>query len=177
MRMNNCRRAVLALAACAAGLSLAACSGGPAATGAPAGTGTSASASGSAGSQASAGTASGSGGSGGTVSVAGSVGAFPVPSGAKVLEKIVERKETLIMLGSVSPRRVSAFYASALPAAGYTITANTPATASKTTQLAIKFTGHGYKGIVYVADNVNGTGADLGSSAGGSLLEIALTRQ
>jgi len=96
--MNHFRTAVLAAAACTAGISLAACSVTTAAS--PASSPASA---------------------GSTVSVSGPVGRFPIPQGAQVIDDSADNGHYSIVFGSVSPAEVSSFYATALPRAGYTI--------------------------------------------------------
>jgi hypothetical protein len=165
--MYRYRSAALALAACAAGLSLAACSAGI--TTAPPAPGPTSSR------PATSATASSNlDSSGGTVSVGGSIGNFPIPSGAKVVEKINIDKQIEIVIGSVSPQKASSFYASALPQAGYKVTLNGLSSSGNSTALGIQFTGHGYKGIISAASNV--PGASL-PSTGKDFLAILLTKQ
>lgn len=165
--MNICRCAALTAVTCAAALSLAACSAGITSTSqaAPSPSQTpsrSATASPSA--------------SGSTVSVGGSLGSFPIPAHAKVVENITEGGQTVILLGSVSPSEVSSFYASALPRAGYKITMNTLATMNNNTGAAIEFTGHGYKGTISAESNIATTGVSVGGLNGKNFVGITLTK-
>ncbi len=107
--MNIYRYSALAVVTCAAALSLTACSAGITSTSQAA---PSPSQTPSRSATASPAT------SGNTVSVGGSLGSFPIPAHAKVVENITESGQTVIILGSVSPSEVSSFYASALPRAG-----------------------------------------------------------
>jgi len=155
--MNRYRSAAAALAACAASLSLAACAAGtttasttttsPAAPGsssaaASASSSTSTSASASASASASLALASR------TITVAGNVGSFPVPAGANVAENIASSQETVIIFDTITPARVSSFYAQALPQDGYTITTNSVVSQSDDTAAIIQFTGHGFAGNI-----------------------------
>ena len=117
--MNNYRSAALALAACAASLTATACTAGistvtPHATSA-ATPSHSASVARSSSSEARVGR---------MISVSGSVGSFPVPAGAKVAENIADGQESIVIFSSITPAKVSSFYATALPQAGYTISGN-----------------------------------------------------
>jgi hypothetical protein len=176
--MITYRSAALAVAACAFALPLAACSAGVTSAGSTTAstTGTSTTGSTPTGSPSphASSTAAGSLAAGSTISVAG-YGSFPAPAGAQVLENIKDGKETVVFLGSVTPAKAATFYASALPRDGYTIIFNEMTNQKKTTEHGIQFTGHGYKGTIVAASNVNGTGgADLGS--GNNLVEIVLSR-
>lgn len=146
--MNGHRSAALALVAGVAALSAAACSAGitvagPAATGPPA-------------------ASSPVSGVGTTVSVGGTIGRFPVPPGATVVENGVDNKKIVIILGSVAPAEVSRFYTSALPQYGYRITTNTMASLGSKTGAEIEFTGHGYKGTIGAVSDLASPGADPG---------------
>jgi hypothetical protein len=52
------------------------------------------------------------------------IGSFPVPPGTHLVADQTCNNGVVIKLDSVAPARVSAFYASALPRAGYKITDN-----------------------------------------------------
>jgi hypothetical protein len=160
-----CRAAALA-AVCVAGLSLAACSGGITTPGAapssPASSPTAAPASASAttppasGSTGTTGVTSPAAGSGGgTVSVGGSLGTFPIPSGATVVDNGTDGANIEIVLTGVTPQEVSAFYTATLPSAGYTITENSSASDATVSGLTIKFTGHGYEGDIGAASGIS----------------------
>jgi ABC-type phosphate transport system substrate-binding protein len=142
--MNKYRSTALALACCAASVSVAACTAGittasSPTTSAPAPT-QSASVPAAASSRAP---------SGRMIKVTGSVGSFPVPAGAKVTENIaIDQKDTVVAFGSVTPANVSSFYATALPRAGYTISGNSVVNQSGGTVAFIFFSGHGYKGDI-----------------------------
>ena len=147
--MNKYRYAVAALTACAASLSLAACTAGNTTastiTTSPAAPGSSsASSPSSAPSSASASPAL----AGRTIKVAGDVGSFPVPAGANVAENIASSQETVIIFDKITPARVSGFYARALPQDGYTITTNSVVSQSGSTAAIIQFTGHGFSGNI-----------------------------
>src|SRR5579872_6618234 len=121
--MNAFRSTVMAAAACAAGLSLAACNAaistaGPAS---PAGgqTSSSSASSSSSSARAAAQTTPGCSDSGGIVTLSAPVGSFPVPPGAQVVEDVSGGKFTGIVLSSVTPSQMSAFYTSTLPRDGY----------------------------------------------------------
>jgi ABC-type phosphate transport system substrate-binding protein len=138
------RNAGAALAACAASLSLVACSAGitSASTATTAATASSSSSHG-----ATASSTSSSAPAGRMLSVSGKVSSFPVPAGAKVAENVSFNKDISIMFSKVTLAEVASFYAQALPQAGYTITSNSSASGSGGVVL-IQFTGHGYKGGV-----------------------------
>ena len=141
--MNKYRSAALALAACAASLTATACTAGittvaPPATSAAAPS-HSASVARSSSSEARAGR---------MISVSGSVGSFPVPAGAKVAENIADGQESIVIFSSITPAKVSSFYATALPQAGYTISGNSLVTQGGGTVAFILFSGHGYKGNI-----------------------------
>src|SRR6266567_1304359 len=148
--MNHYRTAVLAAAACAAGISLAACSA--ASTASPASSPASA---------------------GSTVSVSGPIGRFPVPTGAQVIDDGTENGHYDIVFGSVSPSVVSRFYTTALPRAGYTITSNSSAAGDSFSGTGIWFTGHGYNGQIGALSSFHISGI----SFGGNIVEITLTPQ
>jgi hypothetical protein len=148
--MNHYRTAVLAAAACAAGISLAACSvtttASPASSPAPTGS---------------------------TVSVSGPIGRFPVPPGAQVIDDGTDNGHYDIVFGSVSPSEVSSFYTTALPRAGYTIISNSSATGDSFSGTGIWFTSHGYSGQIGALSSFHIPGISLG----GNTVEITLTPQ
>jgi hypothetical protein len=149
--MTMYRLAAAALTACAASLSLAACTAGTTttstATTSPAATSRSAAAA----------PSSASALASRMLKVSGEVGSFPVPAGAKVVQNIGTSQETIVIFGTVTPAKVSSFYA-ALPRAGYTVTANSVITQSGNTVAYIQFTGHGVKG------NIDGLAKDTDST-------------
>jgi hypothetical protein len=163
-----CRAAALA-AVCVTGLSLAACSGGistpSAASSSPASSPTTAPSSASATTPPTSGATGTSGatspgtgsGSSGTVSVGGSLGTFPIPPGAQVVENVDNSDgQDAIELSGVQPSDLSSFYSTALPQDGYTITSNDVASSGILTGAGIEFTGHGYKGDIGDADGIIG---------------------
>jgi len=183
--MNTYRFMVKAVVSCAAGLSLAACSAGitsanPVTSRSPAATrtGSSPAASPSHPTPASA-------GSGSTVRVDAPIGSFPIPHGAQVVANMPCGKQVLIELDSVTPAQTSAFYMSALPAAGYTITDNTltsdPDTGASQGLAELQFTGHGYTGLIIGMANLGADASAQPSMAGlpsnmtKNVLEISLT--
>jgi hypothetical protein len=143
--MNNYRSAALALAAGAVSLSAAACTAGVStpsqATTSPAAPTRSAAAAAAASPPSPA-------SSGSTIAVGGSTGRFPIPAGAKVVENVADNQETIIIFGSITPAKVSSFYATALPRAGYTVATNSLLNASTGTAALIQFSGHGHKGNI-----------------------------
>lgn len=148
--MNTYRSAAVALTACAASLSLTACTAGTttastAATSPAARNSSSASASASAlasVSQAAPALASR------TIKVSGEFGSFPIPARAKVVENVASDPGAIVFFDRVTPAKVSSFYAQALPRAGYTITVNSVISQSGGTVAFIQFTGHGVKGTI-----------------------------
>ena len=151
--MNHLRTAVLAAAACTAGISVAACSvtttASPAPSPAPAGS---------------------------TVSVRGPLGGFPIPPGAQLIEDSTDSGHYSIVFGSVSPSAASGFYATALPRAGYRIISNSSATGDSRDSFSgtgIWFTGHGYNGQIGALSSFQIPGFSLG----GNTVEITLTPQ
>ena len=119
----------------------------------------------------------------GTASVAG-LGPFPIPSGAQVAANIACGKGDVIEAGPVTPAAASAFYTSALPKAGYTITENTlgsvPGTGGPNGIETVIFTGHGYSGVIIAMANLSSaaSGTPSAPAMSGSLthnvLEITL---
>ena len=95
------------------------------------------------------------------MSVAG-IGSFPIPSGARVAANLACGKGDIIEAGPVTPPAASAFYASALPRAGYTITENmlgsAPGSDTPNSIVTVIFSGRRYSGVIIAA-------ADLSSSA------------
>ena len=142
--MNTYRSAAVALTACAASLSLTACTAGTttastAATSPAAHSSSSVSASASQAAPALAGR---------TIKVSGEFGSFPIPARAKVVENVASDPGAIVFFDRVTPAKVSSFYAQALPRAGYTITANSVISQSGGTVALIQFTGHGVKGTI-----------------------------
>jgi hypothetical protein len=144
--MNKYRYAVAALTACAASLSLAACTAGittaSTATTSPAARNSSSASASASVSQAAPALASR------TIKVSGEFGSFPIPARAKVAENIASAPGAIVFFDHVTPATVSSFYAQALPRAGYTITANSVISQSGGTVAFIQFTGHGIKGTI-----------------------------
>jgi hypothetical protein len=164
--MNPYRCAAVALATCAAALSLAACSAGVSTAGPPTapsrGTSAESPDASTSGRPSPSTTASKPAASGTMIQVSGTVGHFPVPAGAKVAENITTSQETIVIFGSISPAKVSAFYAQALPKAGYTISNNSVITESGNVVAAIQFAGHGFKGNIDALAKFTGSGVGLG---------------
>jgi hypothetical protein len=148
--MNHYRTAALAAAACTAGISLTACSVTSTASPAPSPAAASS-----------------------TVSMSGPIGRFPIPPGAQMIDNGSDNGHYDIIFGSLSPSRVSRFYATALPQAGYTIISNSSATGDSFSGTGIWFTGHGYNGQVGALSSVDIPGISLG----GNTVEITLTPQ
>jgi hypothetical protein len=141
----------VALAACAASLSLAACSAGitTASTATTAATSSSSAVSSPSGTATS---AASSAPAGRMISVVGKVSSFPVPAGAKVAENVSVSNTISIGFGKVALAKVQSFYTQALPKAGYTITSNSGSSESGGV-MVIQFTGHGYQGLVSTLAN------------------------
>jgi hypothetical protein len=166
--MNKHRPAALALAACAASLTVAACSAGTPSAGSSAtssatsaATSSGAPSTGAPSQGASAGVSSapptsGPPIAGRTITVKGALGSFPVPAAAKVAENIAAGKELVIVFGSITPADVSRFYATALPGAGFTVTINSMLSKGGDTGALIQFTGHGYQGSIDSLDKFPG---------------------
>ena len=118
-----------------------------------------------------------------TAPVAG-LGAFPLPSGAQVGANLACGKGDIIEAGPVTPAAAAAFYTSALPRAGYTITVNTlgsdPTTGARDGIATVMFTGHRYSGVIIALAHVSsaGSGTPSAPALSGSLthdvLEITL---
>jgi hypothetical protein len=133
-----------AVAACAAALSLTACSAGITTTS----TATAAATNSSSPSRSATPAASpASSAAGRILQVSGVPGGFPVPAGAKVAENISTSTDIAVMFGKVIPDKVQSFYTQALPKAGYTITGNQSVSGSDGVMI-IQFTGHGFKGTI-----------------------------
>ena len=156
--MINYRSAALALACCAAGVSVTACTAGITTASSPT---TSAPAPSHSASVAAA--ASSRAPSGRMITVTGSVGSFPVPARAKVTENIaIDQKDVIVAFGSVTPADVSSFYATALPRAGYTISGNSVVSEGGGIVAFIFFSGHGYKGDIGALSKAPASDASLG---------------
>jgi hypothetical protein len=149
--MKKHRTAALVLTACAASLSVAACSAGtPSASSSTA----SSPAASSAASKSpvpivsSAVPTSGPAIAGRTLQINGKIGSFPVPAAAKIGENMAGGSALLVVFGSVAPADVARFYATALPQAGFTVTTNSLVTQGGQHGAVIQFTGHGFKGNI-----------------------------
>ena len=169
--MNTYRFAALALATCAASLSATACSAGistagssatnPAAS-SPAASSTGTSGSGTSSHSASAAASSPSPSSSGRmITVNGTVGSFPVPAGARVVETGGTSQDSAVIFEYVTPAKVSSFYATALPQAGYTISTNSVISQIGGTAAIVEFTGHGFKGYIDALSNYPDTGVTI----------------
>ena len=159
--MNKYRSTALALACCAASVSVAACTAGittASTTAAPA-TSTPAPSHSASVARSSSTPAS----SGRMITVTGSVGSFPVPARAKVTDNIaIDQKNVIVAFGSVTPADVSSFYATALPRAGYTISGNSVVSEGGSIVAFIFFSGHGYKGDIGALSKAPASDASLG---------------
>ena len=172
--MNRYRSTALALACCAASVSVAACTAGittASTTAAPA-TSTPASSRSASVARSTSTPAS----SGRTIAISGSIGSFPVPAGAKVAENVAEGKHIIIFFGSVTPAKVSSFYSTALPRAGYTISGNSILNQGGVTEAIIDFTGHGYKGDIGAVSHFSGSGPNVRGLGNKNVTTIALTQ-
>jgi ABC-type phosphate transport system substrate-binding protein len=160
--MNKYRSTALALACCAASVSVAACTAGIT-TAAPATSRPATSAPAPSHSASAAAAASSRAPSGRMITVTGSVGRFPVPAGAKVTENIaIDQKDVVVAFNSVTPANVSSFYATALPRAGYTISGNSVVTQGGSIVAFVFFSGHGYKGDIGALSKAPASEASLG---------------
>jgi hypothetical protein len=146
--MNKYRSAALILACSAASLSAAACSAGITTATPPATTPPATSAPAPSHSTSSAAASASPTGSSRLITISGPIGHFPVPAGAKVAENVAGSQEIVIIFSAISPAKVSSFYATALPQAGYSIATNSVLDQGDTTVAVISFTGHGYKGNI-----------------------------
>src|SRR5579859_7856227 len=161
--MINYRSAVLTLAACAAGLSVTACTAGITTASSPTTSAPAPTRSASVPAAASSRAPSGRAPSGRMIKVTGSVGSFPVPAGARVTENIaIDQKDIVVSFNSITPANVSSFYATALPRAGYTISGNSVVTQGGGTVAFIFFSGHGYKGDIGALSKVPASEASMG---------------
>jgi hypothetical protein len=106
------------------------------------------------------------------VTVNAPLGSFPIPPGSTVVENVTTGRTIDLVLGSVTPARVSSFYAAALPRGGFVISSNTLA-AGAVVGASIKFTGHGYKGTIGAVSDVSITGI----TSVGNIVAITLTQQ
>jgi hypothetical protein len=158
--MNTHRFAALALVTCAASLSVTACTAGittAVSTASPARASSAATGRTSSAAAASPRPAS----SGSTVAMGGSIGSFPVPPGAKIGETGGGEGEIVLIFGSVTPAKVSSFYATALPRAGYTISMNSVISQNGGTAAIVEFAGHGYKGNIDALSSYPSTGVTI----------------
>ena len=183
--MTTYRRATLTLATCATGLTLAACSAGITSAGPPKTPTTLASRHPASPPTHTAAPPPSPSPTAGAASVAG-LGSFPIPSGAHVATNLACGKGDIIEAGPVTPAAASAFYTSALPKAGYTITENSlgsvPGSGAPNGIETVIFTGHRYSGVIIAMANLSsaGTGAPSMPAMSGSLthnvLEITLVQ-
>jgi hypothetical protein len=151
--MNKFRSATLALVACAASLSLAACSAGtPTASSSstPTATGTTVPVS------SAPVPTTGAPISGRMLTIQGALGTFPIPAAAKVGENMGGGPSVIVVFGSIVPADVARFYATALPQAGYTVTTNSLVSKGGQNGAVVVFTGHGYKGTIESVNQVAG---------------------
>ena len=65
------------------------------------------------------------------------------------------------IFSSISPAKVSGFYATALPRAGYAISTNSVLSESGSTDAIIEFSGHGYKGNIDALSHFSHPGVSL----------------
>lgn len=117
---------------------------------------------------------------GSTVSVTG-LGSFPLPAGAHLAANFACGKGAIIEAAPVTPAAAGAFYTSALPQAGYTISTNTLSSVPGSGAIeTVIFTGHGYAGVIIATANLSSAGSGTASapaisgSLSHNLLEIAL---
>ena len=174
--MNTYRAAALALVTCAAAWSLTACTAGSTTASSPA---ASSPATGPAAASRSASTAASSPApvvAASTVTISGSLGSFPVPAGAKVAEKVDTSQQIIVFFSGISPAKVSAFYAAALPQAGYAVTANSLISVSGASEALIQFTGHGYTGNIATLARYNGPSLGIAGLGHKNVTTISLTR-
>jgi len=180
--MNKYRSAALALAACVAAVPVAACSAGVTTVGSAAtsaatsGRGTSTGASTGASKGASSGTSQSPAGSASTVAVSGSIGTFPVPAGAKIAENVSISQGIDIIFSLITPAKVSSFYATALPRAGYVISGNSMVSVSGGTEVLIQFSGHGYKGNIAGLSNFSESGVNIAGLGHKNVTTVSLQR-
>jgi hypothetical protein len=95
------------------------------------------------------------------ITVNGTVGSFPVPAGAKVVETGGTSQDSAVIFEYVTPAKVSSFYATALPQAGYTISTNSVISQIGGTAAIVEFTGHGFKGYIDALSNYPDTGVTI----------------
>src|ERR1700722_20351566 len=161
--MNKYRSAALALAACAASLSVAACSSGTPSASPPATSPATPSRSADP-IVSSAVPTSGPPIAGRMITVKGKVGSFPVPAAAKIGENVSGGSSLPVVFGLFVPVDVARFYATALPQAGFTVTSNSLVSQGAEKGAIIQFTGHGFKGKIesvaqFPGASVKGIGA------------------
>ena len=173
--MNKYRYAVSALTACAASLSLAACTTGittaSTATTSPAAPSSSSASSSASASQGAPALASH------TIKLSGEAGSFPLPAGAKVAENVASPEGTIVFFNQVTPAKVSSFYAQALPRAGYTITANSVISQSGSNVAFIQFTGHGIKGTIDALAKFTDSGVSIAGLGHKNVTTISITQK
>lgn len=95
-----------------------------------------------------------------TIRLPAPIGSFPVPRGVKLVHSGSCPKEIEVYVGPVTPSRADAFYTTALPRAGYTIDGNMTGEEGGGTSI-IEFHGHGHTGMI-------GAFADLGKAITGT---------
>lgn len=110
-----------------------------------------------------------------TVAISGPLGSFPVPSGAKVAENVGAGQAVIILFSGIAPAQVSAFYATALPRAGFTVTGNSLITESGVNGAVIQFSGRGYQGNIAAMANFDNPGTGLAGLGNKNVTTIELT--
>lgn len=107
-------------------------------------------------------------GPGTTIPVNAPIRTFPVPEGAQVIINDSCPRQIGVELGSVTPARAAAFYAKALPGAGYRITSNMegPDPSTGKSMAAFDVTGHGYSGTITAETDPNEGGSAEPSANG-----------
>jgi hypothetical protein len=111
------------------------------------------------------------------ITVSGSVGSFPVPAGAKVVETGGDSQDIAVIFEYVTPAKVSSFYATALPRAGYTISNNSVISQSGGTVAFVQFTGHGFKGAIDALSNYPDTGVSIAGLGRKNVTTVTFMRQ
>lgn len=122
----------------------------------------------------------------GKVRVNAPIGSFPAPPGTQVISNMSCPKQVILIFGPATPARASAFYATALPQAGYQVTNNMlgsdPATGASNGMAVFQFTGHGYTGtIIAMADASSAASTDpsfprTSGTMTKNIVEVTVTR-
>jgi hypothetical protein len=171
------RRTALAMMSCAAGLALTACSAGITNASQPPATGHAASAPQARPSHSASPKPSPSPSAANTIRLSAQVSHFPAPPKVHVLNNQSCPKQISVYAGPVTPAHAVAFYSTALPRAGYTITSTTSFGSGQALVQLIIFSGHHYTGQIGIYANMTKAMEAGGPGGGGPTLSPQMANE